>query len=77
MLGYSVSMSVAIGLTSLYGFPGTLVLSQEAARDAGESPGETAAIEAAILRKMIVAGFATLTITSVVVTSVNAGGIGR
>lgn len=76
VLGYSVPMSVAIGLTSLYGFPGTLILSQEAARGAGETPEEAAAIEGAILPKMIVAGFSTVTITSVVVTSVIAASIG-
>jgi hypothetical protein len=76
LLGYSVPMSVAIGLTSLYGFPGTLILSQEAARGAGETPEEVAAIEADILPKMIVAGFSTVTITSVVVTSIIGAGIG-
>lgn len=76
LLGYSVPMSIAIGLTSLYGFPGTLILSQEVARGAGETKEEVAAIEAAILPKMIVAGFATVTITSVVVTSIISGGIG-
>ncbi len=76
LLGYSVPMSVAIGLTSLYGFPGTMILSQEAARGAGESPEEVAAIEGSILPKMIVAGFSTVTITSVVVTSIIAGRIG-
>jgi hypothetical protein len=76
VLGYSVPMSIAIGLTALYGFPGTLILSQEAARGAGETPEETAAIEAYVLPKMIVAGFATVTITSVVVTSIIASRIG-
>ncbi len=76
LLGYSVPMSVAIGLTSLYGFPGTMILSQEAARGAGENPEEVAAIEGQILPKMIVAGFSTVTITSVVVTSIIAGRIG-
>lgn len=76
MLGYTVPMSVAIGLTSLYGFPGTLVLSQEAARGAGETPEEVVAIEAYVQPKMIVAGFSTVTITSVVVTSVIAATIG-
>lgn len=77
LVGYSVPMSVAIGLTSLYGFPGTMILSQEAAKGAGESPEEIAAIEGEILPKMIVAGFSTVTITSVVVTSILAGAIGR
>lgn len=76
LVGYSIPMSVAIGLTSLYGFPGTMILSQEAAKGAGESPEEVAAIEHAILPKMIVAGFSTVTITSVVVTSIIAGRIG-
>jgi hypothetical protein len=76
LLGYSVPMSIAIGLTSLYGFPGTMILSQEAARGAGESPEEIAAIEGSILPKMVVAGFATVTITSVVVTGIIASGIG-
>lgn len=76
LLGYSVPISIAIGLTSLYGFPGTMILSQEAAKGAGESPDEVAAIEGDILPKMIIAGFSTVTITSVVVTSVIAAGIG-
>ena len=76
VLGYTAPMSIAIGLTSLYGFPGTMILSQEAARGAGETPEEVAAIEGVILPKMIVAGFSTVTITSVVVTSIIAAGIG-
>lgn len=76
LLGYSVPMSIGIGLTSLYGFPGTLILSQEAARGAGDDPQEVAAIQGDILPKMIVAGFSTVTITSVIVTSIVAGGIG-
>lgn len=77
IVGYSIPMSVAIGLTSLYGFPGTMILAQEAAKGAGETPEETAAIEGQILPKMIVAGFSTVTITSVVVTSIIAAAIGR
>ncbi len=76
LVGYSIPMSVAIGLTSLYGFPGTVIMSQEAARGAGETPEEIAAIEHEILPKMIVAGFATVTITSVIVTSILVGRIG-
>jgi hypothetical protein len=76
LLGFSMPMSVAIGLTSLYGFPGTMILSQEAAKGAGETPDEVAAIEGEILPKMIVAGFSTVTITSVVITGIIAAGIG-
>ena len=45
-----------------------MILSQEAAKGAGESPEEVAAIEHEILPKMIIAGFSTVTITSVIVT---------
>lgn len=70
LVGYSIPMSIAIGLTSLYGFPGTMILSQEAAKSVGENDEERAAIEGEILPKMIIAGFATVTITSVVITGI-------
>ena len=76
LLGYTIPMSIAIGLTALYGFPGTMILSQEAARGAGDTSEEVAAIEGQILPKMIIAGFSTVTITSVVVTGLIAGRIG-
>lgn len=77
LLGFSTAMSIGIGLTALYGFPGTLLLSQEAAKAVGETEEEVKAIEAEILPRMVVAGFATVTITSVIVTGIIAGGIGR
>ena len=69
-LGYSYSMAIAIGLTSLYGFPGTLILSQEAAKNIGETEDEVQIIEDEILPKMVVAGFSTVTITSVFITGI-------
>lgn len=75
LLGYSLLMSIAVGLTSLYGFPGTMILSQEAAKSIAESEEERLAIEAQILPKMIIAGFSTVTITSVFITSILAGWI--
>lgn len=77
LLGFSAPMSVGIGLTALYGFPGTLLLSQEAAKAVGETEEEVKAIEAEILPRMVVAGFATVTITSVIVTGIIAARIGN
>ncbi|MGH6624843.1 MAG: hypothetical protein ACREBN_12755 [Burkholderiaceae bacterium] len=77
LFGFSVPMSIGIGLTALYGFPGTLLLSQEAAKAVGENEDEVKAIEAEILPRMVVAGFSTVTITSVIVTGIIAAGIGR
>lgn len=36
-VGYSTALSIAVGLTSLFGFPGTMVLTKEAAAAVGES----------------------------------------
>jgi hypothetical protein len=77
LFGFSAAMSIGIGLTALYGFPGTLLVSQEAAKAVGETEAEVKAIEAQILPRMVVAGFATVTITSVIVTGIIAAGIGR
>lgn len=70
LLGYTYPMAIAIGLTSLYGFPGTLILSQEAAKNIGETEEEVQIIEDEILPKMVVAGFSTVTITSVFITGI-------
>jgi len=77
LLGFTVPMAISIGLTAHYGFPGTLILSQEAAKAVGENDDEVNAIEAEILPRMIVAGFSTVTITSVVVAGIIARAIGR
>lgn len=77
LFGFSLPMAISIGLTAHYGFPGTLILSQEAAKAVGETEDEVSAIEGEILPRMIVAGFSTVTITSVVVTGIITGGIGR
>src|SRR5699024_2620103 len=61
ILGFSMSMSIAIGLTALYGFPGTMILSQESAKSVGSNEEEIKVIEGQILPKMIIAGFSTVT----------------
>jgi len=70
VMKYSSAISICIGLTALYGFPGTMILSQEAAASVGETKEEVAAIESQILPKMVIAGFSTVTITSVIITSI-------
>ena len=62
---------VALGVALALWATGTLTLNQALAAE------EVAAIEGEILPKMIVAGFSTVTITSVIVTSIIAAGIGR
>lgn len=65
-LGYNLGLSIVLGLTSLYGFPGTYILSTEAANGSSSTEEEKSAIENFLLPKMLVAGFVTVTISSVV-----------
>ncbi len=65
-VGYSGSLSIAVGMTTLFGFPGTMVLTKEAAAAVGETEEEIAVIEQNILPIMVTAGFSTITITSVI-----------
>lgn len=72
-VGYSPALSIAVGLTSLFGFPGTMVLTKEAAAAVGETEEEIAVIEQNILPIMVTAGFSTITITSVIVGGIMVG----
>jgi hypothetical protein len=70
LLGYSFEMAAAIGLTALYGFPGTYILTQEAAKAVADNEEERQLIMNEILPKMLVAGFVTVTISSVILASI-------
>lgn len=70
LLGYSFEMAATIGLTALYGFPGTFILTQEAAKAVAENEEERQIIMDEILPKMLVAGFVTVTISSVILASI-------
>lgn len=66
VLGYSFNMAIAIGTSALFGFPGTYILSNEVANANGSTEEEREFILGEILPKMLVAGFVTVTIASVV-----------
>lgn len=67
---YSWQMSVAIGSSCLFGFPGTLIVSNEVSEATGTTPEEKAFINSQIMPKMLVAGMVTVSITSVLVAGV-------
>ncbi len=70
LFGYSWQMSVAIGSSCLFGFPGTVIISNEVSESTGTTPEEKAYISAQIMPKMLVAGMVTVSITSVLVAGV-------
>ncbi|NLJ79033.1 MAG: hypothetical protein GX329_06700 [Tissierellia bacterium] len=70
ILGYSKEMAISIGVSALFGFPGTFVISNEVAQAVGETEEEREVILDAILPKMLVAGFMTVTISSVILAGI-------
>ena len=73
LFGYSWQMSMAIGSSCLFGFPGTVIISNEVSESTGTTAEEKAAINAQIMPKMLVAGMVTVSITSVLVAGVMSG----
>lgn len=69
IFGYSWQMSMAIGSSCLFGFPGTVIISNEVSESTGTTAEEKAAINAQIMPKMLVAGMVTVSITSVLVAA--------
>ena len=70
LFGYSWQMSMAIGSSCLFGFPGTVIISNEVSESTGTTPEEKAFINTQIMPKMLVAGMVTVSITSVLVAGV-------
>ena len=72
LLKMSIPMAIAIGVSALFGFPGTFIISNEVANANGKTEEERQIILDEILPKMLVAGFITVTIASVVLAGVMA-----
>lgn len=70
MLGISWQMSLSIGITALFGFPGTFIISQEVANAEGKTEEEKQLILNEIMPKMLIAGFVTVTIASVILAGI-------
>ena len=69
-LGYTKEMSFAIALTALYGFPPTYILPDEASKALAENKDEYDFLMDRMLPKMLVGGFATVTIASVIIAGI-------
>jgi len=69
-LGYTKEMSFAIALTALYGFPPNYILTEEASKALTEKDEERAFLMDEMLPKMLVGGFTTVTIVSVLIAGI-------
>lgn len=65
-------MAIAIGSSALFGFPGTFIIPNEVANAVAKNEEERKIILDAILPKMIIAGFVTVSIASIVLAGVMA-----
>ena len=66
VLKVSPYMGIAIGASALFGFPGTFIISNEVSRAVSDDPEDQKIVLEQILPKMLVAGFITVSIASVV-----------
>lgn len=67
LLGFSKEMAFACALTALYGFPADYILTLEAVKSVCETEDEKEYVIDEMLPKMLVAGFTTVTIASVII----------
>ncbi len=63
---YSAPISVAIGITALFGYPCTQIVTDEVVNTIDASPEQKEALSGALLPKMLIAGFTTVSVASVV-----------
>lgn len=69
-LGYSREMAFASSLTALFGFPSDYIVTNEAAKNVGSTPEEHQYVLNHTLPKMLVGGFATVSVASVIIASI-------
>lgn len=70
MLKESKEMSFSVALTSLYGFPPNFILTEEAVKAIAETEEEKEFLMDQMLPKMLVGGFTTVTLASVVIAGI-------
>lgn len=70
ILGYTKEMAFSIALTALFGFPADYILTHEAVKSVCESEEENAYVLDNMLPQMLVGGFATVTIASVIIAGI-------
>jgi Na+/glutamate symporter len=72
LLGESWYMSFALGVTALFGFPGTLIVPTEVANAVGENEAEVEMLKKHLIPKMIIAGMVSVSVVSVVFAGIMA-----
>ena len=69
-LGYSKSMSISLSLTALYGFPANYLITNEVIKARSKNKTEEEILQHELMPKMLVAGFSTVTVISVLIAGI-------
>lgn len=70
ILKFDISLSIAMGLSALYGFPSSYLIAEEVSKAAGETDDERSYLMNYISPKLIIAGFVQMSIVSGIVAGV-------
>ena len=70
LVGWRYSKSIPVALTALYGFPGDYLLCEEVSRSIATNDKEKEALFKELLSPMLIGGFTSVTIASVVLTGI-------
>lgn len=73
LLGFTPAMAFACALTALYGFPADYIITNEVVNSLSDDPAEREVLTAHMLPPMLVAGFVTVTMVSVVLAGIFVG----
>lgn len=76
LLGITPAMAFACSLTALYGFPADYIITKDVIDTLTDDAAEREALTAHLLPPMLVAGFVTVTMVSVVLAGLFVGLIG-
>jgi len=68
--GYSWRLCMALGVSCMFGFPGTLIVPEEVAKSQGKTKEEKDFLVGLYLPKMLIAGITTVSIASVIIAGV-------
>ncbi|UBH12836.1 hypothetical protein [Macrococcus armenti] len=70
LLKWPINKGMPVALTALFGFPGDYILCQEVARSHGQTEEEVESIMNELVTPMLIGGFVTVTISSVIIANV-------
>ena len=70
IFNWDPAKGISVTLTAMYGFPGDYLICQEVSRSIGKTPEEEEAILNEILPPMLIGGFTSVTVGSVIIASI-------